>query len=193
MQSKVLFKYTPKEKREANQKALIPVKELVNILVTSYTFSIRRIDQSMPKENLVIRTSLRNKRMVLRGSSSTSSTDTPFSSTLPPGGSSSLKRRWKKGNKRRFAETDKQIKISHAGGVLKGSFQGDTFQIFRCQIMGEFLRPMPRITWFSRPKNKKCSPKIGRFDLGSQFFKGLGKSMNLKKETSNSERKRSGS
>jgi len=82
----------------------------------------------MPKENLVIRTSLGNKRVVLRGSSLASSTDAPFSSTPPPGESSSPKRRQKKGNKRRFAETDKQIKKSHEGGVLKGSFQGDAFQ-----------------------------------------------------------------
>jgi len=124
----VLFKYTPKDKRKADQKALTPVKEIVNTLVTSYTFPLRRIDQLMPKENLVMRTSLGNKRVVLRGSFSASSTDAPFSSSLPLGGSSSLKRRQKKGNKRRFAEIDKQIKISHEVGVLKGSFQGDTCQ-----------------------------------------------------------------
>jgi len=119
---------------------LIPVKEIVNTPVTSYTFSLRRIDQSMPKENLVIRTSLGNKRVVLRGSSLTSSTDTPFSSTLPPRGSSSPKRRQKKGNKRRFAKTDKQIKISHEGGVLKGSFQGDTFQNLQVSNDGGVLK-----------------------------------------------------
>jgi len=78
--SKVLFKYTLKDKRKA---ALIPVKEIVNTLVTCFTFSLRRIDQSIPKENLVVRTSLGNKRVVLRGSSSTSSTDAPSSSALP--------------------------------------------------------------------------------------------------------------
>jgi len=60
-------------------------------------------------------------------------------------------------------------------------------------MMGEFLRPMPWMTWFSHLKSKKCSPKTSRFDLGSQFFRGLGKSMNPKKETSKLERKRSGS
>jgi len=94
----------------------------------------------MPKENLVIRTSLGNKRAVLRGSSSASLTYAPFSSTLPPGGSSSLKRRQKKGNKRRFAETDKQIKISHEGGVLKGSFQRDTFQNLQVSNDGGVLK-----------------------------------------------------
>jgi len=39
-QSKVLFKYTPKDKRKANQEALIPVKEIVNTLVMSYTFPL---------------------------------------------------------------------------------------------------------------------------------------------------------
>jgi len=82
----------------------------------------------MPKENLVIRTSLGNKRVVVRGSSSASWTDAAFSSTLPPRGSSSPKRRRNKGNKRRFLETHKKIKISHESGVLKGSFQGDIFQ-----------------------------------------------------------------
>jgi len=37
-QSNVLFKYTPEDKRKASQKALIPVKEIVNTLVISYTF-----------------------------------------------------------------------------------------------------------------------------------------------------------
>jgi len=41
--SKVLFKYTPKDKRKANQKALIPVKEIVNTLVTSYTFPFEEL------------------------------------------------------------------------------------------------------------------------------------------------------
>jgi len=94
----------------------------------------------MPKENLVIRTSLGNKRVVLRGSSSASSTDATFSNTLPLGGSSSPKRRQKKGNKRRFAETDKQIKISHEVGVLKGSFQGDTFQNLQVSNDGGVLK-----------------------------------------------------
>jgi len=124
----VLFKYTPKDKRKADQKALIPVKEIVNTLIKSYAFPLQRIDQPMPKENLVIRTSFSKKRVVLRGGSSTSSTNATSSSTRPPGGSSSPKRSLNKGNKRRFAETNKQIKISHEGGVLKGSFQGDTFQ-----------------------------------------------------------------
>ena len=42
--SKVLLKYKPKDKRKANQKALILVKEIVNTLVTSYTFPLQRID-----------------------------------------------------------------------------------------------------------------------------------------------------
>jgi len=34
----------------------------------------------------------------------------------------------KKGNKRTFAQTNKQISIFHEGRVPKGSFQGDTFE-----------------------------------------------------------------
>jgi len=45
MWSNVSFKYTPKDKRNANQNTLIPVKEIVNTLLTSYTFLLRRIDQ----------------------------------------------------------------------------------------------------------------------------------------------------
>jgi len=78
-------------------------------------------------------------------------------------------------------------------GSSKDHFMEILFKIFRCQMMGEFLRPMSQITWFSCPKNKKCSPRTGRFDLGSQFFKELGKLMNPKKETSKSKIKRSGS
>jgi len=151
----VLFKYTPKDKRKANQKALIPVKEIVNTLVTSYTFSLRRIDQAMPKENLVIRTSLSNKRVVLRGSSSTSSTDAPFSSTLPPGGSSSSERRQNKGNKRRFVETSKQIKISHESRVLKGSFQGDIFQNLQLSNDGGVLKAYATVDLVFTPQGQE--------------------------------------
>jgi len=48
--SKVLFKYTPKEKRKANQKALMPVKEIVNTLVTSYTFPSEEWTGQCPKK-----------------------------------------------------------------------------------------------------------------------------------------------
>jgi len=48
--SKVLFKYTPKNKRKVSQKALTPVRDIVNSLATSYTFTLRRIDQSEPKK-----------------------------------------------------------------------------------------------------------------------------------------------
>ena len=41
--SNVLFKYTSKEKRNASQKALTPVKEIMNSFVTSYTFLLRQI------------------------------------------------------------------------------------------------------------------------------------------------------
>jgi len=66
----VLFNYTSKDKRKAGQKVLKPIKEIVSPLVTSFTFPLQRIDKSMPKENLITRTSLSNKRMVLKGSSS---------------------------------------------------------------------------------------------------------------------------
>ena len=42
--SKVLFKYTPKDQRKGGQKALMPVKEIVNSLIMSYTFPLQRID-----------------------------------------------------------------------------------------------------------------------------------------------------
>jgi len=76
-------------------------------------------------------------------------------------------------------------------GSSKDYFKEIPFKICRCQMMGEFLRPMPRMTWFSRPKNNKCSPKKRKFDLESQFFKGLGKSMTPYKRIFKSERKRS--
>jgi len=42
----------------------------------------------------------------------------------------------------RFAEINKQISISHEGGVLKGSLQGDTFENLQVSNDGEFSRPM---------------------------------------------------
>jgi len=43
--SKVLFKCTPKDKRKVGKRALTPVRKIVNSLVASYTFPLRRIDQ----------------------------------------------------------------------------------------------------------------------------------------------------
>ena len=40
MQSKVLFKYTPRDKRKVGRKALTPVREITDSLVTSYTFRL---------------------------------------------------------------------------------------------------------------------------------------------------------
>jgi len=129
----VLFKYTPKDKRKDDQKALTPVREIVNSLVTSYTFPLRRIDQSVPKENLVIRTSLNNKRVVLRESLSNPLTGASSSSGSPPGGPSSSKRSTK--NKRGLAkenqklnislDTFKNLQISHDGGILKAYTTND--------------------------------------------------------------------
>jgi len=66
--------------------------------------------------------------VVLIGNSSNPLTEASSSGALSPGRPSSSQRRWKKENKRRFTEANKQINISHEGGVLKGSFQEDTFE-----------------------------------------------------------------
>jgi len=91
--SKVLCKYTPKEKRKAGLKALIPVGEIVNSLLTSYSYPLRQTDQLVPIENLIIRTSLDKKSVVLRGNSSNSPTEASSSSGLPPRESSQSQRR----------------------------------------------------------------------------------------------------
>lgn len=140
LRSKVLFKYTPKEKRRAGQKALTPVKEIVNSLVTSYTFPLRRIDQSMPKENLVIRTSLGNKRVVLRGNTSNFSIEASSSNRPPPGGLSQSRRRKKANNKKGFDEANEQVNISHEGGALKASFQADVSEALRVSHDGGVLK-----------------------------------------------------
>ena len=138
--SKVLFKYTPKDKRKVGQKALTTVREIVNSLVTSYTFPLRSIDQSMPIENLVIRTSLGNKRVVLKGSSSNPLTEASTSGTPPSGGPSSSQSRQGKGNKKRFVIIDEQVSISHQGEVLKGLFQGDTSENLHVSHDGGVLK-----------------------------------------------------
>jgi len=40
----LLFKYAPYEKRKVGKKGIDPVREIMNSLVTSYTFLLRRID-----------------------------------------------------------------------------------------------------------------------------------------------------
>jgi len=71
---------------------------------------------------LVIRTSLGNKRVVLKGNSSNSPTQVSSSSGPPPIESSQSQRRTKDNNKKGLVEANKQINISHEGGVLKASF-----------------------------------------------------------------------
>jgi len=116
----------------------------------------------------------------------------PFEALYLQGESSSPKRRQNKGNKRIFVETNKQINIFHERGVLKGSFQGDTFENLQVSNAGGVLKAYVTDDLVFTPKNKKCSLKTSRFNLKSQFFKGLGKSMNSNKTISKLERKRSG-
>jgi len=138
--SKVLSKYTPKDKRQVGQKALTLVGEIVNSLIASYTFPLRRIGQSMSKENLVIRTSLSNKRVVLRGSSSNPLIGASTSGAPSSGGPSSCQSRQGKGNKRQFVVTEELVNVTHEGGVLKGSFQGDTSENLHVSHDGGVLK-----------------------------------------------------
>ena len=93
----------------------------------------------MPKEKLVIRTSLGNKRVVLR--ENTSNYPIEASSSRPPPGGVSQSRRRKKGNtKRGFDEANKQINISHEGGVLKASFQADVSEALQVSHDGGVLK-----------------------------------------------------
>jgi len=96
------------------------VREIVNSLVTSYAFPLRRIDQSVPKENPVIRTSLGDKRVVLRENLSNPLTGASTSSGSSPGGPSSSKR--SKKNRRGLAKENQKLNISLESGVLKASF-----------------------------------------------------------------------
>jgi len=91
----------------------------------------------MPKENLVIRTSLGNKRVVLRGNPSNSPIEASSSNRPPPRGlSQSQKRKKAKG----FNEVNKQINISHEGGALKASFQADAFEALQMSHDGGVLK-----------------------------------------------------
>jgi len=74
------------------------------------------------------------------------------------------------------------MNISHEGGVLKASFQGDAPKYSRYHIMREFSRLTPQMMRFSRPKSKRCSFKMSKSNLESHFFRDLGKSMNQAKE-----------
>jgi len=76
----------------------------------------------VPIENLVIRTSLGNKRVVLRGNSSNSLTEASSSRGPPPRASSQSQVRKKDNNKRGLAKANKQMNIFHEGGILKASF-----------------------------------------------------------------------
>jgi len=94
----------------------------------------------MPKENLVIRTTLGNKRVVLRGSSSNPLIGASSSCAPPSGGPSSSQSRQGKGNERRFIVTDEQVNISYEDGVLKGLFQGDTSENLNISHGGGVLK-----------------------------------------------------
>ena len=164
----MLFKYTPKDKRKDDQKALPPVREIVNSLVTSYAFSLRRIDQSVPKENLVIRTSLRNKRVVLRENLSNPLTGASSSSGSPPGGPSSSKRSNK--NKGGLAKENQKLNISLESGVLKASFQDNTLENLQISHDGGILKAYTTNDMVFTPQeqemfsqNEQVQPRISVF------------------------------
>jgi len=115
-----LFKYAPKDKRKDGQEVLTPVREIMNSLVTSYTFPLRRINQSVPKENLVISTSLGNNRVVLRENLSNPLTGASSLRSSPLEGPSSSKR--SKLNKGGLAKDNQKLSISLESGALKASF-----------------------------------------------------------------------
>ena len=112
----------------------------------------------MLKENVVIRTSLGNNRMMSREISLNALTKASTSSAPPLGGPSPSQKRWKKGNKRRFVETNKQINISHEGGVLNGSFQGDTSENLQVSHDGGVLKAYAI---------NNLAPRVSKFDLES--------------------------
>jgi len=76
----------------------------------------------MPSKNLVIRTSLSNKRVDLRENPSNPLIEASSLSGLTLRGSSPSQNRKKKNCKRRLVEANKQVNISHESGVLKASF-----------------------------------------------------------------------
>ena len=59
---KVIFKNVMKDQQAPEQKTSTSVKDTVNSLMTSYTLPLRKIDQSVPKYNLLITTTFRKNQ-----------------------------------------------------------------------------------------------------------------------------------
>ena len=140
----------------------------MNSLVTSYTFPLRRIDQSIPKENLVIRTSLGNKRVVLRENLSKPLIGASSSSGSSPGGPSSSK--WSKKNKRGLAKENQKLNISFKSGVLKASLQENTFGNLQISNDGGILNAHTTNDMVFTPReqkmfsqNEQVQPRISVF------------------------------
>ncbi|KAL6125032.1 hypothetical protein ACLB2K_077540 [Fragaria x ananassa] len=65
----MVFRYVKRDQREPGQKAITPIKDTMETLMTSYARPLRKIDQSIPKSGIVISTTLdsghsRHKRFV---------------------------------------------------------------------------------------------------------------------------------
>jgi len=141
------------------------VREIVNSVVTSYTFPIWRVDQLAPKENLIIRTLLGNKRVVLRENPLKPPTWASSWSGPPPGGSSSSKERKK--NKTGLIKPIENWTSQIKGESWKPYFREIPLKIFKYHMMREFSRLMPQMIWFSHPKeqamffqNEPTQPRI---------------------------------
>jgi len=125
----------------------------------------------MPKEKLVIRTSLGNKRVVLRENTSNYPVEASSSNVPPPGGVSQSRRRKKGNNKRGFDEANKQINISHESGVLKASFQADVSEtllvsndegVLKAHAMNDLVfTPQEQEMFFSA--DEQVQPRISVF------------------------------
>ena len=57
---KTVFRYVKKDQREPGQKAITPIKDIMETLMTSYARPLRKINQSIPKSGIVISTTLDN-------------------------------------------------------------------------------------------------------------------------------------
>ncbi|XP_062076034.1 uncharacterized protein LOC133780178 [Humulus lupulus] len=150
------FKYIPKSQRGVGQKALTLIEDSMTALMTSFTLSLRKIDQSLPKGKMQIsitfgENSKKNKRVVtLNKKSSTSVTLKAF-----------------KVEKKKFhVKKQKGITIHQNNDCLKASFEPDKLTEEEQKMFHNDDVPTPslRVSVFDRLEASTSTPRVSAFE-----------------------------
>jgi len=143
---RMTFKYVPKSQRAPGQKALASVKNVVETLMTSFTFPLRKLDQTFPVGKMQISITFgecgsSNKRVVTVNSNKPRTFPNPTS-----------RKSKAKGKKVFFKKQQGKVVINQNDSCLKAIFEPEVFTEREQDIFSEenTRNTTPRVSVFER-------------------------------------------